>query len=238
MAAIASTCHEVPHSKSAPPGLGAETEAQAALRRALLLEQAQLQAAIAWQTSTLAVWNASFASQLSAPGAFGCELAAGRARLRSSTTTGTAVSLSDDDTEEHRTTVLLKDMPKHLSRDSLLLLLDEQGFERAYDFVYVPHNYRRGESIGYAFVNWIHHCSASKFMSKFPSFAPYDGEKLAQVTWAESLQGLDAHVERYRNSPTMHASVPDAYKPAIFKDGARVPFPEPTRPVKAPRGSR
>ena len=31
----------------------------------------------------------------------------------------------------------------------------------------------------------------------------------------------EAHVERYKNSPVMHKSVPDEYKPAIFKDGVR-----------------
>ena len=31
----------------------------------------------------------------------------------------------------------------------------------------------------------------------------------------------EAHVERYKNSPVMHKSVPDEYKPVIFADGVR-----------------
>eukprot|EP00439_Symbiodinium_sp_Y106_P038344 s1688_g4.t1 len=38
-----------------------------------------------------------------------------------------------------------------------------------------------------------------------------------------------AHVERYRNSPVMHRSVPDEYKPVIFKNGVRKKFPRPTK---------
>ena len=43
-----------------------------------------------------------------------------------------------------------------------------------------------------------------------------------------------AHVERYRNSPVMHRSVPDEYEPVIFKNGVRKNFPRPTKKVKAP----
>lgn len=42
-------------------------------------------------------------------------------------------------------------------------------------------------------------------------------------------------MERYRNSPVMHESVPDEYKPVILQNGLRVNFPEPSkapRPVK------
>ena len=45
---------------------------------------------------------------------------------------------------------------------------------------------------------------------------------------------VQAHVERYRNSPVMHRSVPDEYKPVIFKNGVRKNFPRPTKKVKAP----
>ena len=48
------------------------------------------------------------------------------------------------------------------------------------------------------------------------------------------LEPAQAHVERYRNSPVMHRSVPDQYKPVIFKDGVRKPFPRATKKVKAP----
>ena len=54
------------------------------------------------------------------------------------------------------------------------------------------------------------------------------------VLCLHELRGLEAHVERYRNSPVMHRSVPDQYKPVIFKDGVRKPFPRATKKVKAP----
>jgi len=57
---------------------------------------------------------------------------------------------------------------------------------------------------------------------------------VCEVSWSGPHQGFKAHVERYRNSPVMHRSVPDAYKPIIFQDGVRQDFPRPTRKIKAP----
>jgi phosphatidylglycerophosphate synthase len=48
-------------------------------------------------------------------------------------------------------------------------------------------------------------------------------------------KGLGAHIERYRNSPVMHESVPDEYKPAMYTRGVRVPFPPPTKNLRMPR---
>jgi len=49
------------------------------------------------------------------------------------------------------------------------------------------------------------------------------------------LQGLEANIERYRNSPTMHELVPDAYRPMLFVNGQQVAFPAPTKKIKPPR---
>ena len=55
------------------------------------------------------------------------------------------------------------------------------------------------------------------------------------VCWSSAFQGLLEHVERYRNSPVMHMTIPDEHKPALFSEGVRVPFPEPTQLVSVPR---
>lgn len=58
---------------------------------------------------------------------------------------------------------------------------------------------------------------------------------MCHVAWNDKQQGLPALVERYRNSPVMHASVPEECKPVIISDGRRAPFPAPTQKVKAPK---
>jgi hypothetical protein len=56
-----------------------------------------------------------------------------------------------------------------------------------------------------------------------------------ETHWGHPLQGLDAHVQRYRNSPVMSESVPDECKPLLLQDGLRVPFPLPTKQLRTPR---
>merc|ERR1739848_343762 len=59
--------------------------------------------------------------------------------------------------------------------------------------------------------------------------------KICEVSWANPNQGQYENVERYRNSPVMHESVPDAFKPRLFVNGMRIAFPPPTKRVRAPR---
>jgi len=68
-------------------------------------------------------------------------------------------------------------------------------------------------------------------------FAEFDGVSWGQsgggeavVSWSSS-QGLDLHLERYRNSPIMHESVLDACRPVVLEGGVRVEFPAPTKKV-------
>lgn len=60
-------------------------------------------------------------------------------------------------------------------------------------------------------------------------------DKMLDATWSSAHQGFESHVDRYRNSPVMHESVPDELKPAIFANGERVSFPSPTKKIRAPR---
>merc|ERR1711862_380377 len=53
------------------------------------------------------------------------------------------------------TTVMLRNVPNNISRESLLALLDRSGFEGQYDFVYLPIDFARQSNLGYAFINLV-----------------------------------------------------------------------------------
>mmetsp|Transcript_102858 Transcript_102858/g.286435 ORF Transcript_102858/g.286435 Transcript_102858/m.286435 type:complete len:400 (+) Transcript_102858:103-1302(+) len=135
------------------------------------------------------------------------------------------------------TTVMLRNIPNRYTQTMLLSLLDEHDFKLHYDFVYLPMDFRNGVNLGYAFVNLLTHEDALRFMETFEGFSRwfFDSAKVCEVSWAHPHQGLNEHVERYRNSPVMHPTMPEEYKPMIFKDGARVPFPLPTKAIRAPK---
>jgi len=132
---------------------------------------------------------------------------------------------------------MLRNMPNNQTRKMLIDLLDRQGFAGQYDFLYLPMDFATRASMGYAFVNFVSPASASHFMSCFDGFSKWSipSRKVCGVSWSGPHQGLEAHIERYRNSPVMHVEVPDNFKPILLHHGARINFPPPTRKLRAPR---
>lgn len=135
------------------------------------------------------------------------------------------------------TTVMMRNIPNHMSRDMLLELLDANGFKRAYDLVYLPVDFRTVSNLGYAFVNLVSEEELDRFHTYFTGFTDWGilSEKACMVDMSQAHPGRDAQIERHKNSPLNHDSVPDWCKPILLKDGVRVPFPPPTRPICPPR---
>lgn len=138
---------------------------------------------------------------------------------------------------EERTTVMLRNIPNNYSRQMLLDLIDSEGFTCQYDFIYLPVDFKSRASLGYAFVNLTSPPVAQRFWKTFNGFSNWilPSRKVCGLNWSGPHQGLDAHLERYRNSPVMHEGVPDAFKPVVFQDGVRIAFPPPTKRLREPR---
>jgi len=149
---------------------------------------------------------------------------------------------ADDDNilNDDRTTLMFRNLPNNYNRSTLLHMLDSEGFKATYNLVYLPTDFRNFAGFGYAFVNFESHEDARRAKMSFQGFARWrvPSRKTCDVVWSGPVQGLSAHTERYRNSPVMHDSVPDEYKPAVFVDGIRVPFPEPMKRIRPPRVRR
>lgn len=134
------------------------------------------------------------------------------------------------------TTVVVRNLPNDYTREMLLDLLDSNGLARRYDFLYLPTDASSGAGLGYAFVNLVSADDALRARERLEGFRQWavPSGKVCSVGWSLPRQGLEANVKRYRNSPLMHPSVPDAFKPAVFADGQRIPFPWPTRKLRKP----
>lgn len=156
---------------------------------------------------------------------------------------GTAAASSEETAEapeQPRTTVMIRNLPHTCGRDDLLEVLDRKGFAGQYDFVYVPVDFGTGSGLGYAFVDLVTPEAAAQVWSTFEGLNewPVPSADACTVCWSNPHQGFPAHVERYMNSPVMHHTVPEAWKPALFMNGVRVPFPQPTKAIKAPKAPR
>ena len=138
---------------------------------------------------------------------------------------------------EECTTVMLRNLPNNYTREMLLAMLDNEGFQAQYDFLYLPMDFQRRACMGYAFINLVDPAHVPRFWSTFSGFTRWaiPSKKVCRVSLSGPHQGLQAHVERYRNSPVMHETVPDEYKPMVLQDGVRVAFPKPSKSSRPPR---
>lgn len=138
---------------------------------------------------------------------------------------------------EPRTTVMLRNLPSGFTRITLTDFLDSQGFAGRYDFAYLPVNFDTLSSLSHAFVNMVAPADAERLRKHLEGFREWatPSDCVCQVVWNDKHQGLTALVERYRNSPVMHQSVPEDCKPIILKDGSPLQFPSPTQKIKPPK---
>jgi len=249
----------VPPGLGAPPGLDvpADTEtfpvkwsladetarlAEENLRLRLALQYNQLycdQASAHW--SAPGVWSMPETRPRAGTWCVGtgsAEFIAGKKHRTSSVSWPTQVG-SVDEAGEHgeKGTVVMKGIPHTFKRCVLQSLLDDNGFASSYDFLYLPFDFSTQKTYGYAFISFAETEVAERFLSEFSGFSDWGIEcsSEAETSWSVGRQGLQAHVERFRNSPVMHPSVSEDMKPAIFQAGVQIVFPPPTTIIKAPR---
>lgn len=158
---------------------------------------------------------------------------------RASTCSGSAESaevMSDGDSIGTTTTVIVRNIPNRFSHASLADVLDMHGFSGMYDLIYVPVDFATAVSFGYAFLNLTSVDEMERFIARFDGFK-WGGasKKVCVVARCDDGESPSERVERYRNLPVMHSSVPDSFKPSMYSGGQRVPFPAPTKKLRAPR---
>lgn len=124
-----------------------------------------------------------------------------------------------------RTTLVLRKLPKTVTRTSLVEMLDTAGMQGLYDFVYLPMDFKKGKVFGYAIVNFATNQSAELACFHFQAAG-------SSIDWSDAHQGFDELIQRYRDSPIMHPSMPEISKPIIYCNGLVAPFPSPTKKVQ------
>merc|ERR1712224_500272 len=87
--------------------------------------------------------------------------------------------------EDTRTTVMLRNLPRDFSRAALLKILDDKGFAGKYNFLYMPVDFVRQVSLGYAFVNLSTSEIVKEFWEALDGFSawPVACEKVCRVNW-------------------------------------------------------
>ncbi|KAG0610883.1 hypothetical protein M758_7G099100 [Ceratodon purpureus] len=127
-----------------------------------------------------------------------------------------------------RTTLMIKNIPNKYSQQMLLSLLDNHCTdwntreetigepESAYDFVYLPIDFKNRCNLGYAFVNFTSVHATKRLYISFhqQQWEEFNSRKVCHVTYAR-VQGRVALEEHFKNS--RFACDTDDYLPLIFR---------------------
>merc|ERR1711964_280841 len=129
-------------------------------------------------------------------------------------------------------------LPLGFTRSMVMDMLGGQGLAEHVDFLYVPVDLSGWDPIPYgiAFVNLVTPEAAKVCLERLNGYCGWDvsSVNICEAIWCSNQQGLQANIEKYRNSGIMHEAVDDEYKPAVFMNGFRMTFPPMTR-TKAPK---
>jgi hypothetical protein len=131
--------------------------------------------------------------------------------------------------EEPKTTVMLRNIPNKYTQRMLLDQLNSMGYEGKYNFFYLPIDFRNRCNVGYAFINFLSSETAKVFKNHLDGYrlTGFNSQKICEVSFAR-VQGLDANIMHYRNSPVNGVGIPE-YRPLLFADGKEIPFPLATK---------
>ncbi|KAK3039073.1 hypothetical protein RJ639_028524 [Escallonia herrerae] len=106
--------------------------------------------------------------------------------------------------EDTRTTLMIKNIPNKYTSKMLLAAIDENHMG-AYDFLYLPIDFKNKCNVGYAFINMV---SPSHIISFYQAFngkkwEKFNSEKVASLAYAR-IQGKGALVTHFQNSSLMN----------------------------------
>lgn len=107
----------------------------------------------------------------------------------------------DDGYRGGKTTVMIRNLPRWVTRPDLVRELDDRGFQDAYHFVHVPVNITTKEGNGFAFVNFASPTEAARFSGQWrgvswPGCGAEHGGRSMDVV-ASKVQGYAANTTRW-----------------------------------------
>jgi RNA recognition motif-containing protein len=130
--------------------------------------------------------------------------------------------------EDLRTTLMIKNIPNKYNQKMLLAAVDEVH-KGAYDFFYLPIDFKNKCNVGYAFINFVSCDHILAFYEQFNNkkWEKFNSEKVCEITYAR-IQGKQALIGHFQNSSLMCED--KKCRPIIFHTGGpnigeQEPFP-------------
>lgn len=115
--------------------------------------------------------------------------------------------LIDQIYREMKTTLMVRNIPNKYTKELLLDTIDEY-FKDAYDFLYLPIDFKNNCNVGYAFINFKELKSIEPFYKRFnkKKWAIFNSEKICVIKYAR-IQGKEECERHFRDSSLMKQPV-------------------------------
>jgi len=113
-----------------------------------------------------------------------------------------AVEAAHEDAQSTVTTLMIRNLPRHLTQLSFISELNKAGFEGLFDFAYVPQSFHTNENAGFAFVNFISPCQAGALVGLWHGQRLFGADKThaALNISPADVQGLTMNIQRWTSS--------------------------------------
>eukprot|EP00210_Caulerpa_lentillifera_P001764 g1694.t1 len=130
--------------------------------------------------------------------------------------------------EDHRTTLMIKNIPNKYTQKMLLASIDET-LKGTYDFFYLPIDFKNKCNVGYGFINMRKPMDIVPLVERFHNkkWDRFNSEKVCCVAYGR-IQGKKALINHFQNSSLMHED--KKHRPVLFvtegpNKGELEPFP-------------
>ncbi|CAM9885771.1 unnamed protein product, partial [Phaeothamnion confervicola] len=127
---------------------------------------------------------------------------------------------------DKRTTIMIRNIPNKYTQAMLLREIDA-NYREAYDFFYLPIDFKNKCNVGYAFINFMDFRRIVPFFREFNGqrWKNFNSEKVCAITYAR-IQGKASMISRFQNSSLMEKD--GEYRPLLFcSNGTERGRPEP-----------
>jgi len=125
------------------------------------------------------------------------------------------------------TSLMVRNIPTRFTSLTLIDVLREHGFDKTFDFLYLPMDFRTKKNCGYAFMNFVNAQYAQQFIKTFQGLPlkAATSQKLLDII-PSRRQGFIENISVFESSDllstTNHHSA--CFKPLVLKDGELIPL--------------
>merc|ERR1712100_530322 len=111
-------------------------------------------------------------------------------------------------------TLMLRNMPVRYTQRMFLAEIRRAGFDRTFDFIYMPMDFKTRNNHGFCFLNFIDFNFARQFVQEFEGrrLAAFKSPKKIEIS-AANTQGLYGNMNSFQGA---EKEIPPEFQPIIF----------------------